>query len=79
MGGVSSGRDALEFVAAGAADVALGTVLFSDPGAADRIRAELDAELMSLGVDGIDNAIGLAHAVPTGIFTAAGRPSTVSA
>jgi dihydroorotate dehydrogenase (NAD+) catalytic subunit len=41
MGGVTSGRDVLDLVAAGAAAVALGTVLFSDPGAAARIRAEL--------------------------------------
>src|SRR5262249_17493522 len=33
MGGVESGRDALEFAACGARDVALGTVLFADPGA----------------------------------------------
>jgi dihydroorotate dehydrogenase (NAD+) catalytic subunit len=44
MGGVSSGRDALELVAAGASAVALGTVLFSDPHAPARIRAELNAE-----------------------------------
>src|SRR5205823_2957715 len=31
MGGVSTGRDALELIAAGARHVALGTVLFSDP------------------------------------------------
>jgi dihydroorotate dehydrogenase (NAD+) catalytic subunit len=45
MGGVSSGRDALDFVAAGASAVALGTVLFSDPLAPARIRAELAHEL----------------------------------
>ena len=33
MGGVMTGRDALELVAAGAQDVALGTVLFRDPDA----------------------------------------------
>ncbi|HEX3687820.1 MAG TPA: dihydroorotate dehydrogenase catalytic subunit, partial [Gaiellaceae bacterium] len=32
MGGIQSGRDALEFAACGAHDVALGTVLFGDPG-----------------------------------------------
>ena len=42
MGGVSTGRDALELLAAGAAAVALGTMLFSDPGAPARIRAELE-------------------------------------
>jgi len=44
MGGIWSGRDALEFLACGAADVALGTVLFADPEAPARIRAELVAE-----------------------------------
>ena len=39
------GADALDLVAAGATAVALGTVLFSDPGAAGRIRAELEAEV----------------------------------
>ena len=44
MGGVAVGRDALELVAAGASAVALGTVLFADPAAPGRIRAELEAE-----------------------------------
>ena len=61
MGGITSGRDALEFAAAGASSVALGTVLFSDPGAPGRIRAELAAETVSLGVDEIDNVVALAH------------------
>jgi dihydroorotate dehydrogenase (NAD+) catalytic subunit len=41
MGGVWNGRDAREFIAAGASAVALGTVLFSDPAAASRIRPDL--------------------------------------
>jgi dihydroorotate dehydrogenase (NAD+) catalytic subunit len=41
MGGVSSGADVLDLVAAGATQVALGTVLFADPWAARRIRSEL--------------------------------------
>ena len=41
MGGVSTGQDALALVAAGATAVALGTILFSDPLAAPRVRAEL--------------------------------------
>jgi len=61
MGGVSSGLDALEFLAAGASAVALGTVLFSDPGAPARIRAELDAELEALGLATPGEARGLAH------------------
>jgi len=44
MGGVASGRDVLELVAAGAGAVALGTVLFSDPLASLRIREEVERE-----------------------------------
>ena len=41
MGGIESGADVVEFVACGAKDVALGTILFSDPDACARIRDEL--------------------------------------
>jgi len=61
MGGVSSGRHALELLAAGANDVAVGTAMFSDPGAANRIRSELTAELAALGIANPDNAVGAAH------------------
>jgi dihydroorotate dehydrogenase (NAD+) catalytic subunit len=44
MGGVTTGLDALELIAVGASAVALGTVLFADPLAPGRIRAELEAE-----------------------------------
>jgi dihydroorotate dehydrogenase (NAD+) catalytic subunit len=50
MGGVASGRDALELVAAGASAVALGTVLFGDPLAPTRIRSEVAAELGARGL-----------------------------
>jgi dihydroorotate dehydrogenase (NAD+) catalytic subunit len=50
MGGIESGRDALEFVACGARDVALGTVLFADPGAPARVRAELAVASAEAGV-----------------------------
>jgi dihydroorotate dehydrogenase (NAD+) catalytic subunit len=61
MGGVSTGRDALELVAAGATHVALGTVLFADPDAPDRVRAELEAELERLGLDSLEAVRGVAH------------------
>jgi dihydroorotate dehydrogenase (NAD+) catalytic subunit len=64
MGGVSSGRDALELHAAGAGAVALGTVLFSDPFAPSRIREELDAELATLGLSSAEEARGIAHDEP---------------
>jgi dihydroorotate dehydrogenase (NAD+) catalytic subunit len=41
MGGITTGRDVEDFVAVGATAVALGTVLFSDPWAPGRVRAEL--------------------------------------
>jgi dihydroorotate dehydrogenase (NAD+) catalytic subunit len=43
VGGITSGRDAQDFVAVGASAVALGTILFSDPLAPARVRAELVA------------------------------------
>ncbi|HYX88545.1 MAG TPA: dihydroorotate dehydrogenase [Gaiellaceae bacterium] len=61
MGGVATGRDALELLAAGASDVAVGTALFADPAAARRIRAELAAELAARGFANADNAVGAAH------------------
>jgi dihydroorotate dehydrogenase (NAD+) catalytic subunit len=61
MGGVASGGDALEFFAAGASVVALGTVLFSDPSAPSRIRAELDAELAAHGLSSVEEACGVVH------------------
>jgi dihydroorotate dehydrogenase (NAD+) catalytic subunit len=44
MGGVSTGDDVRDFAAAGASAIALGTILFVDPWAPGRIRAELAAE-----------------------------------
>jgi dihydroorotate dehydrogenase (NAD+) catalytic subunit len=41
MGGIESGRDALDFMAAGARCVAVGTENFRDPAAGNRVRTEL--------------------------------------
>lgn len=55
MGGVGSGQDVLDLVAVGATVVALGTVLFHDPTAPGRIRAELEAEVGRRGLQtGLD-------------------------
>jgi dihydroorotate dehydrogenase (NAD+) catalytic subunit len=64
MGGVMSGRDALDLIAVGAAAVALGTVLFADPGAPDRVRLELAAESAALGLAHPGEAACLARATP---------------
>jgi dihydroorotate dehydrogenase (NAD+) catalytic subunit len=59
MGGIESGRDALEFAACGARDVALGTVLFADPGAPARVRSELAAACKKAGVANPEDAASL--------------------
>ena len=59
MGGICSGRDALEFVACGASDVALGTVFFADPDTPDRVRSELAAACADAGVATIEDAAAL--------------------
>ena len=51
MGGIETGADALGFLALGASAVAVGTASFRDPAAAERIRAELAAELAERGLD----------------------------
>ncbi len=56
MGGVQSGRDALELIACGATHVALGTILFADPDAPARIRRELVEEAERTGFDSPDAA-----------------------
>jgi dihydroorotate dehydrogenase (NAD+) catalytic subunit len=60
-GGVRTGRDALEFLLAGAAMVAVGTVLFHDPSACSRIQRELEEELLARGVDRVSEMVGRAH------------------
>jgi dihydroorotate dehydrogenase (NAD+) catalytic subunit len=61
MGGVQTGLDALELIAAGAQHVALGTVLFTDPDAPARVRAELYAAAAERGWNAYEAAYGVAH------------------
>jgi dihydroorotate dehydrogenase (NAD+) catalytic subunit len=65
MGGIQTGRDALEFLVCGARDVALGTVLFADPGAPTRVRAELAAACADAGVANPGDGKGLAKSPET--------------
>jgi dihydroorotate dehydrogenase (NAD+) catalytic subunit len=75
MGGIETGRDALEFVACGARHVALGTVLFSDPDAPSRVRAELLAAAGEAGLANPDDAYGLAHLPKKGLDRARKVPA----
>jgi dihydroorotate dehydrogenase (NAD+) catalytic subunit len=61
MGGLETGRHALQLIAAGASSCALGTVLFSDPQAPGRIRSELTAEAEALGFENPLDAHAVAH------------------
>jgi dihydroorotate dehydrogenase (NAD+) catalytic subunit len=61
MGGVMTGRDALELVAVGAQHVALGTVLFADPDAPRRVRREIVEECSRLGAGAADEIVSRAH------------------
>ncbi len=61
MGGVRTGRDALELILAGAAMVSIGTTIFHDPSACVRILRELEEELASRGIERLTDVIGLAH------------------
>jgi dihydroorotate dehydrogenase (NAD+) catalytic subunit len=71
MGGVETGRHALELIGCGATHVALGTVLFADPDAPTRVLAELAEEIKSLGGDSVDDFFGVAlGAVASGVNSA---------
>jgi dihydroorotate dehydrogenase (NAD+) catalytic subunit len=61
MGGVRTGRDALELIACGASHVALGTVLFGDSDAPARVRGELAEALSAARFASADEAFCAAH------------------
>ncbi len=61
MGGVETGKHALDLIAAGASAVALGSILFRDPKAPERVRGELAEELDARGFKRLEEARGVAH------------------
>jgi dihydroorotate dehydrogenase (NAD+) catalytic subunit len=63
MGGVSSGRDALELILAGAKGVSIGTASFGDPAAIITIQNELIELLKARGFSSVAQAVGYAHRV----------------
>jgi len=61
VGGVATGRDALELILAGACAVGVGTAMFQDPYACLRVLRELEELLRERGFDRVADAVGLAH------------------
>ena len=61
MGGVTSGRDALELVFAGASGISIGTATFGNPTAAMKVKNELALLLQERGFTSFQEAIGAAH------------------
>lgn len=61
MGGVSSGRDALELILAGASGVSIGTASFGNPTALIKIQSELRDLLAARGFATLKDAVGYAH------------------
>ena len=61
VGGVRTGRDALELIAAGATGIQVGTATFNDPTAPQRVLTELEALAESHGVARITELVGVAH------------------
>jgi dihydroorotate dehydrogenase (NAD+) catalytic subunit len=61
MGGIRSGRDALEFILAGASAISVGTAVFNDPQSLTRISTELRALLAERGITRLADAVGLGH------------------
>jgi len=61
VGGVRTGDDALQLVAAGASAIQVGTATFNDPTTPIRVNAELAAALQDRGFARISDAVGIAH------------------
>lgn len=65
MGGVSSGADVIEFLAAGASVVGIGTALFRDPSLPGAIRSALPAALAARAASRPGDLVGLAWRDPS--------------
>jgi dihydroorotate dehydrogenase (NAD+) catalytic subunit len=61
MGGVASAQDCVEFLAAGACLVGIGTSLFADPGLPERTLPELSRLVQNHGAESVAELVGVAH------------------
>jgi len=58
VGGIATGRDALEYLVAGASAVQVGTATLAEPGAGPRIVAEMDRYLDERGIESVQDVVG---------------------
>lgn len=61
MGGIMKGKDAIEFLLAGASAVGVGTATLRDPAASIQIISEIDEYLKENNIDNVSEIIGKAH------------------
>lgn len=62
IGGIMNGRDALEFILAGATAIQVGTASFLDPGAAQRVAQEMERYLAEQKIPSVASLIGALEA-----------------
>ena len=58
QGGISSVKDALEFIIAGASTIGIGTALFIDPLVCNKINEGIENYLSAQGLDGVESLVG---------------------
>ena len=58
QGGISSVKDALEFIIAGASTKGIGTALFIDPLVCNKINEGIEKYLSAQGLDGVESLVG---------------------
>ena len=58
QGGISSVKDALEFIIAGASTIGIGTALFIDPLVCNKINEGIEKYLSAQGLDGVESLVG---------------------
>ena len=58
MGGIATGRDALEFLIAGAHAVAVGSMTFMDPATALRVVGDIEEYLTRHGFASVNDLVG---------------------
>ena len=76
MGGIRTGADALQFFAAGASAISVGTSIFNDPSAPARIHHEIRNELARRGISRLTDIIGCAHREESGGLSASDSQRT---